>query len=59
MFHYFQSGSLIRTTLLLLTIIIIMDWTPTGVYIEREKRVYLQLHELDYNHTKCEIQNTG
>ena len=26
---------------------------------EREKRVYLQLHELDYNHTKCEIQNTG
>ena len=26
---------------------------------EREKRVYLQLRELDYNHTKCEIQNTG
>ena len=25
----------------------------------REKRVYLQLHELDYNHTRCEIQNTG
>ena len=22
----------------------------------REKRVYLQLHELDYNHTKCEIK---
>ena len=26
---------------------------------EREKRVYWQLHELDYKHTRCEIQNTG
>ena len=26
---------------------------------KREKHVYLLLHELDYNHTRCEIQNTG
>ena len=25
---------------------------------ERERRVYWQLHELDYKHTRCEIQNT-
>ena len=26
---------------------------------EREKRVYWQLHELDYKRIRCEIQNTG
>ena len=33
--------------------------TTSEIYTMREKRVYLQLHELDYNHTKCEKQNTG
>ena len=26
---------------------------------DSEKRVYWQLHELNYKHTRCEIQNTG